>query len=173
MNTVTLPSPTPTPWYRQLWPWLLMLMPGIALVGGVATYYLAATTNNALVVDDYYREGKAINRQLARDALARQLGLKATLVRGPAGEVRIDLAGNAQALLPPALRLKVVHATRADQDQTFDLRLVAPGRYASTQGMLPIDGRWNLLLEDPAGSWRLTTSVSSFGQAIPLTAQPD
>jgi hypothetical protein len=44
-----------------------MLMPATALFGGIATFWLAATTNNALVVDDYYREGKAINQQLARD----------------------------------------------------------------------------------------------------------
>ena len=82
---------TPPPWYRQIWPWLLMLMPATALFGGLATFYLAATTNNALVVDDYYREGKAINQQLARDTKATQLGLTATLTRAADGRARIEL----------------------------------------------------------------------------------
>ncbi len=76
--TATMP---PKPWYRQLWPWLLMSMPAAAIVGGAVTFWLAATSNNALVVDDYYREGKAINLALARDRSAAQMGLAGELTR--------------------------------------------------------------------------------------------
>ena len=64
-----------TPWYRQRWPWLLMIMPATAMFGGIFTWWLAANANNSMVVDDYYREGRAINQQLARDDRATQLGL--------------------------------------------------------------------------------------------------
>lgn len=37
------------PWYRQLWPWLLILPPAAAVVGGFATLYLAVSRPDALV----------------------------------------------------------------------------------------------------------------------------
>ncbi len=47
--------------------------------------YLAITTNNSLVVDDYYRQGKGINQRIERDRKAALLGLHATLQSAPAG----------------------------------------------------------------------------------------
>ena len=32
---------TPKPWHKQLWPWLIMLPPFAAVVGGVITLILA------------------------------------------------------------------------------------------------------------------------------------
>jgi len=32
------------PWYRQLWPWLLMLPPAAAVIGGGFTLYLATAS---------------------------------------------------------------------------------------------------------------------------------
>jgi hypothetical protein len=48
---------TPKPWYRQLWPWLLMLPPVLSVVGGVVTYYLAVTRPDTLVSQDCVRDG--------------------------------------------------------------------------------------------------------------------
>ena len=66
-------------WYREPWVWLLILFPSMAVIGGMITIYLAVTTSDGLVVDDYYKRGKAINRVLARDKAAARYGLTATL----------------------------------------------------------------------------------------------
>lgn len=34
-------NPRVVPWYRQAWPWLVMLPPAVAVIGGIATVYLA------------------------------------------------------------------------------------------------------------------------------------
>ena len=47
----------PRPWYRQLWPWLLILPPAAAVVGGAVTYYLAVTRPEALVRQDCVQDG--------------------------------------------------------------------------------------------------------------------
>jgi uncharacterized protein len=47
----------PRPWYRQLWPWLLILPPAAAVVGGALTYYLAVTRPDALVRQDCVQDG--------------------------------------------------------------------------------------------------------------------
>ena len=73
-------------------PWLLISLPASAVVAGFITLWLAATTNNSLVVDDYYKEGKAINLQLARDRVASQMGLSGTRRRAPDGSPLLELA---------------------------------------------------------------------------------
>jgi uncharacterized protein len=48
---------TPRPWYRQLWPWLLILPPAASVVGGALTYYLAVTRPDVLVSQDCVQDG--------------------------------------------------------------------------------------------------------------------
>ena len=57
-----------TPWYRQRWPWLLMLGPAIVVVAGIVTAVIAIETDDGLVTDDYYKRGLAINQTLERAA---------------------------------------------------------------------------------------------------------
>ncbi len=159
-----------TPWYRQLWPWLLMVMPATALVGGVFTFWLAATSNNALVVDDYYREGKAINRQLARDRAARELGLSAKLTRTPDGGVELSLLGAPGFDPPDAVTLRLVHATRAEHDLTLVLRRVGRQYLAPAGTRLPRTGRWTVLIEEAQGRWRLTGAAPGFDAPVALGA---
>ena len=67
------------PWYTHRWPWLLMLGPAVVAVAGIATSYVAFTSQDALVVGDYYKKGKAINQDLRRDRAAAALGLAVEL----------------------------------------------------------------------------------------------
>ncbi len=169
MAALVMPPP---PWYRQLWPWLLMLMPAIALFGGIATFWLAATSNNSLVVDDYYREGKAINQQLARDTTATRLGLSASLRRAPDGRALIELDAKPGTPLPTEITLRVMHATQAELDQSHRLTATGQGRYAAATGILPSAGRWNLMIEEPARAWRITATVTSFDGTVRFSSQP-
>ena len=45
------------PWYRQLWPWLLMLPPAAAVIGGGITLYLAITRPDVLIRKDCVKDG--------------------------------------------------------------------------------------------------------------------
>ena len=78
------------PWYVQPWVWLLIALPATAVIGSMVSLYLAITTSDGLVVDDYYTRGKAINRDLARDRAAQTHRLEARF--------DIDMAGNRVAL---------------------------------------------------------------------------
>lgn len=160
------------PWYRQPWPWLLMLMPATAIVGGVITFWYAATTSDSLVVDDYYREGKAINRQLERDEAAGKLGLSAVLSGTPDKAAEIRLASGTGGMLPPFVTLRLVHATRAELDRTVTLAAIGGGVYRIEQADLPTSGRWNVLIEDPDRHWRLTAVAGGFVDPVRLGAQP-
>jgi hypothetical protein len=166
------------PWYRHRWPWLLAIAPLAAFFGGMFTLWLAVTTSDPLVVDDYYREGRAINQQLARDRLATSLGLRATLTFAPEGgttdepaaRIAVRLAAERGSGWPAQLRLLVVHATRAQSDLEYALEHAGEGRYLAG-GPMPAAGRWLVQIEDPGRTWRLVApSVTHFDAPLELRA---
>jgi hypothetical protein len=141
------------PWYREPWPWLLMSGPAIVVVAGFATAWLAVVHEDALVADDYYKQGLAINRTLAKQETAARLGMVVDLQFSDDGSaVRAFVNGTTKA--PPQLSLHLAHATRAALDQTVVLERTAGGWYEARIGAID-SGRWTLLLEDSANGWRL------------------
>jgi len=50
-------TPSTRPWYRHYWPWLLMIPPAGAVLGGMVTLSLAITRPDTLVRDDCVRNG--------------------------------------------------------------------------------------------------------------------
>ena len=53
-----------TPWYKQFWPWFLIAVPVITVIMSGFLIHFATSTQDTLVIDDYYKEGKAINARL-------------------------------------------------------------------------------------------------------------
>ena len=137
-----------TPWYKQAWPWILMAPPAAAVLAGIATVWIAVASADGLVAEDYYKQGLAINKVIAREARARELGLRASLEMD-AGRIRVRLEG-AQ---PEALFVHLVHRTRAGYDQRLRL---APAGGAYQADMVPLArGAWRAFIEDPRGDWRI------------------
>lgn len=144
-----------TPWYRQLWPWMLISIPALSVLGGVVMLWLAFNGGDSLVVDDYYKQGKAINQQLARDEKAAQLELVATIRPDPAGlRLRIDGKG---FIAPSVVQGRAVHIARKELDEPLEFARMPNGDYLSS-GSLPKQGWWRFHLEDPAGLWRLVSA---------------
>ena len=44
-------QPTPKPWYREPWPWILMAGPAIVVVAGFTTLVIAVRTADPIVSD--------------------------------------------------------------------------------------------------------------------------
>lgn len=141
-------------WYREPWPWLLMLGPFAVIVAGIVTAVLAVRSNDGLVEDDYYKQGLTVNQRTARDQRAVELGIEAELVLGGEGDrVRVVLRANEQARLPAAVALRIAHPTRPGFDQKVLVRSEGGGVYAGT--LVPMRGRWHVTLEDDQQEWRL------------------
>ena len=169
MNTAA--PATTNPWYREPWPWLLMAGPAIVVVAGFVTLGIAIQSSDGLVADDYYKQGKAINMTLTRDATAKALGYRAQLAMTAAGQLTLRFAEAAPA--SKILRLTLHHPTRAGFDRQVLLARTADGSYSAA--MPAIDAsRWSLTLDDDANTWRLTgdwhtgeKSVALGGKALP------
>ena len=54
-----------------------MIAPAVAVVSGALMLWLAITSYDGLVSDDYYKQGLAINQVLRRDKRASELGYQA------------------------------------------------------------------------------------------------
>lgn len=145
------------PWYREPWPWLLMTGPFIVVVAGIITAWLAVTTNDGLVTEDYYKKGLQVTQTIARSERASSLGLAAHLVvTADVLTVRLSSA-DARFAQPPRLTVTVSHPTRAGLDQ---VRVVErKGDRYGAEFRLPASGHWLVAVEDEAATWRLLGNV--------------
>lgn len=159
------------PWYRQRWPWLLMLPPLAAVIGGIVTIVLAVRSNDGVVAADYYKRGLAINAELSRSERAADLALAAEVraagdATGDSVYVRLSSAG---AGLPPEalLRIRLVHPGRSGADRTAVLARVSAepdGSSAEYRGAweeataLRSPVAWRVVLEGE--KWRLDGGIA-------------
>jgi hypothetical protein len=150
------------PWHRTPIVWMIVGLPALAVVAGFITLYLAVATRDGLVVDDYYEQGKAINRELARDREAMKARLGGALAITPAhNAIEFDLRAAAGFEPPSQLRLAFMHATRAGND-----RLLTATRGAALHYTAPLPefapGRYRVQLE--TDKWRLVGSLHVPGE---------
>jgi hypothetical protein len=142
-----------TPWYRVAFVWLLVALPGVTVVAGFITLALAIGSDDGLVIDDYYRRGKEINRDLTRDRAASARGLNAVFAIDPE-QRQMTIVLHAAA--PAQIELWLIHATR----QGHDHRLVIPRAYDGVyRAPLPMlrDGRYGIQVT--AENWRISGSL--------------
>lgn len=158
MQTLSPKLAPATPWYRHRWPWLLMSGPAVVVVAGIFTAWLAISRADALVADDYYKQGKAINKDLRRDHEAQRLGAAIGIGYDPAAAV---LRGRLQMREVPAvgqegqtLIISLVHPTQPSKDRTLMVRPAADGTFSVPLVELE-QARWRLVAEDGSHAWRL------------------
>lgn len=141
------------PWYTHPWPWLLMVGPFLVIVAGIYTTWLAVSRPDALVVDDYYKQGKAINQDLRRDRVAADMKL--------AADVRYDaaagkLSGTLRGLdrQTDKLFISLIHSTRPEKDLKLQAQADQDGNFSVELPMLDM-ARWQVLIEGERRDWRL------------------
>lgn len=160
---MTLPSSAAKPWYRHGWVWFLVGIPASAVIAGSITIWIAVTHSDSLVADDYYKEGRAINQRLEKDAQATTLGvsLQAELPRssGAGQTIYVSFSANPGVNAPEAIRLRLSHPT-IDRMDILATLLPTPGSANRYSTELPEigAGRWYVQLEDDASQWRVKTT---------------
>ncbi|HSC79433.1 MAG TPA: FixH family protein [Chitinolyticbacter sp.] len=165
MHATTVPT---LPWYKQFWPWFLIAIPALSVVGGIAMIILASSSFDGLVSDDYYKEGQAINAQLDRDRRAATLGISAQVLLAEDGRtLRLVFAHPVTG----TLTLKLLHPTRAGLDQTVPLKRESDRLYTANLPHALVQPRWRIELADGAGQWRLT-GVWKLDSLEPLVLAP-
>ena len=147
-------APSRTRWYTQPLVWMLIAIPASAVVMGAVMIRLAVSTDDGLVIDDYYRYGKEINLVLARDQAAAARGLDGVIaLEDGTGAVYLALSAALEDA-PNTLELRLLHATRQGFDQRIALHRNAPDHYEGVLDQSLAPGNWTLELSTSV--WRIT-----------------
>jgi hypothetical protein len=144
-------------WYREPLVWLLILFPASAVFGGIITIILAVSSNDGLVVDDYYKRGLEINQTLERDKAATRYGLQAILRFHAENQwIELNLHAHSDYKLPHQIWLQLNHHTRSGFDHKVRLKRIGDNIY---QGNLPQLQKGVFFVQLAADDWRLLKSV--------------
>lgn len=156
------------PWYKQFWPWFFIVVPFITLIMGGLMLYLAISTQDSLVVDDYYKEGRAINASIAREQEAKVRNISTSL-QIKDGTVLLRFVSGVPAQ-GTAIRLSLYHTTLASRDISVLLARDANGVY---RGFIEqdINGKWRVTIEPVDLLWKLQT-VLFLPSKKPITIKP-
>ena len=109
------------PWYRQFWPWFLMLPPAVALMGGLATLWLAVEHADSVVPDRLSRVGVAVQP----DYVAGATGAELTTNQATG---RVHLRVEDETASRP-LSLRWLHPTLPERDRISVLQPMGAGEY--------------------------------------------
>ncbi len=143
-----------SPWYRQPWFWFLLIFPGAAIIWCIFMITVAVSIDDSMVSDDYAKEGRGINMEIARDEKAKAMGLQASLDFGEK-TVGLSMDANNGTINFPYLVLNLYHPTLESKDVTVQFRPISDdGDYAANLNQ-PIEGRWYFDLRGPDNDWRL------------------
>jgi hypothetical protein len=157
MHTIPMSTDDPKPWYRHRWPWFLMAGPATVLVAGSITMWISFSGADALVVDDYYKQGKAINQDLRRDHAAAAIGLNASLRYDAANGILTGQLRGAEEVTP--ITVLLVHPTVPEKDIRRTVQPNSAGEFSLPVPLLE-RAHWQVQLEDAGRSWRLNGSWS-------------
>jgi len=145
-----------TSWYKEPWAWFVFILPATAVVAGIATYIIANTNPDPLVVGDYYKKGKAINLELSKIKLAQKLGMRFSL-KQTGNELVIKPIGIEKEF--PVLNLNFYHPTLAERD--FYLALTADGnghfRHIFDES---VSGKWRLTITPFENHWKIQKTIT-------------
>jgi hypothetical protein len=142
------------PWYRQFWPWFIISIPALTIVAAMITITIAVKTNDGLVVDDYYKEGLAINEDKQRVRKAAALEISAELSLDENGMIRARLPETVSAL--PFLMLTLTHPGDASKDLELPLANIGNALFTSKDPLTGTAINWHVVITPPDTDWKLS-----------------
>ena len=157
-------------WKRVPIVWMVIAIPLSSVLVGMVMLWLAISSYDGLVVDDYDQHGKEINRTLARNKTALEYGISAELQLLPlSGILKLRLSSTKGLAQANTLPLRFVHRTQAGEDISIILQKSPNGEYIAPLPMLKASN-WIVQLE--TREWRITGQVPMPGsKLINMTAQ--
>jgi len=150
-------------WFKQFWPWFLIGLPMVAVVGSISLVFTAMDHQPDMVVDDYYTKGKAINNDFALINRAKALNISAS-VQVTDQTMLVSLAGVEDKT---SISFSLYHSTLAARDITTMLTADANGDYLFHTDK-DLAGKWQVRIEPFDKSWRLQNVVILPRQAFKL-----
>ena len=152
MNAINPPVPAIVPVSRWIWPGILIAGPASVVVACIITAFFVVQHPDGLVASDYYKQGKAINAQLAQLRRAEELGL---------GSMRMTATDQAVLITFPDSPLRdridvvLAHPVDADLDIRATVSPNAAGVYEIALQKKLTERRRVIVTNAPVRSWRV------------------
>lgn len=141
---------------RNPYVWMLLCVLGWSVMSGLAMILVAIKTNDGVVVDDYYRQGRLINRRTSLDQQAADYGLRAQLTIDQQ-LASLHLHRGRLASYPDQLQITLWHSTLSGYDHIQQLTHLGEGHYSYNLKTSLRPGQWNLELTTT--DWRLVGDI--------------
>ena len=151
MNSTTTVPPI-VPVSRWIWPGILIAGPASVVVACIITAFFVVQHPDGLVASDYYKQGKAINAQLAQLRRAEELGLSNMKMVATDKAVLITFPDS-----PLRDRIEVVLAHPVDPDLDIQATVVpnTAGVYEVALQKKLSERRRVIVTNAPVRSWRV------------------
>jgi hypothetical protein len=147
----------PIVWYKQFWPWFLIIVPITSMVLSFSMMGLAFNGEDSMVIDDYYKEGRAINLKIQKLQQAKVLNIS-TKARVFSDYVEVTfISGTPDDSV--ALTLDFFHSTQKFKDFSVVLLRDATGIYRAPL-TVDVSGKWHLSLHPFDEKWKIQKTVS-------------
>ncbi|EGR0626453.1 FixH family protein [Vibrio cholerae] len=153
------------PWYKQFWPWFLIILPLTVVIWTVATVIVFANNSVSLVTEDYYKKGKGINIDLSKINIAKELELHAT-IQSEGNNVLIAF-DKGQLTHHPAIQAMFAHRTLPDRDFSQLVTADAQGIYRVKLDH-ELQGPWFLELTPHDAQWLIQGRITFPTSSTPL-----
>lgn len=170
MTTAQTSAPI-KPWYKYPWPWILISVSVITLIVSFGLVWVAVANKDSEVHGDWYKDGKAINQDFARDDYASALTINAQL-DFTGSQLHVTVSSRhplAEDGLPKTLQLVFIHPSEAKRDVSVVLQRQADNSYLGQLNQ-PLNGHYEIELGCPA--WRLSGMDSFPLASTKLVAVP-
>ena len=162
------------PWYRHGMVWLVVGIPLSSVIAGIYFIIIASSGANDVVVDNYYKDGLAINQSFAQDNKAKTLHISAYLSMNDKQQL-VAIVANTQV---PFIEVRLSH----HKDKDFDIQGAmvlsekkSDGGVYRLQLQQPLQGLWfvqltahQTLRDTP---WRLQAKLN-FPLSQPVYIEP-
>lgn len=155
---------TSTPWYKLPIVWLMIAIPASSIVLGLALVLIAFDNADDVVADDWYKQGRSINRDLNIEAVAQRFGISVDFELNDE-DTRAHLHAKTPIAWPEKIELALRHPTFAKEDKVLELAHQGDGLYVGEAAHY--NGRDSIATITPDNKyWRLQHRVSvSSGKA--------
>lgn len=151
MNSTT-PVPAIVPVSRWIWPGILIVGPASVIVACIITAFFVVQHPDGLVASDYYKQGKAINAQLAQLRRADELGLSTMKMAATDQAVLITFPGSS---LRDRIDVVLAHPVDPDLDIRATVSPNAAGDYEIALQKRLTERRRVIVTDAPVRSWRV------------------
>lgn len=140
-------------WFKNPWVWLVIFFPVLSVVAGIATVIITSQNQPEMVIDDYYKKGKAINQELTLYNKAEELNVDLQI---KVNDSRIEIKTNDKY---PALKISMIHSTLGAKD--FSL-VVTPNSIGTLSSVVEnnVDGKWQIIVSPMDESWKIKSELA-------------